>query len=276
MDDAYILHTHPNWLSYHSSHHVGQLVAFMRGPMGSLVRFSGGELLVFLMGDVNPHEVGGIATFVSNQVDTLENAWQRYKDVLGASTKDEFYRLAPIENPTDNSETAILEAENFRPIDPPIRLTDLGVTDRQGATRGWYLSTAETETLLDRLGETRAEQAQLGAEEGGRLLQRHLRIERNQYLVALAKKEWAHKDPDLRCEVCRFSFSRRYREIGRDFVEAHHRKPLKELEHGVKVVTRVSDLAPVCSNCHRMLHTKGGRSIDDVRTILGKDDGANA
>ena len=35
-------------------------------------------------------------------------------------------------------------------------------------------------------------------------------------------------------------------------LEAHHRIPLCDLEPGTK--TKLSDLAMVCANCHRMLH----------------------
>jgi putative restriction endonuclease len=43
-----------------------------------------------------------------------------------------------------------------------------------------------------------------------------------------------------------------YGEIGRDFIEAHHTKPVASLEENERVT--VEDLLAVCSNCHRMLH----------------------
>ena len=60
----------------------------------------------------------------------------------------------------------------------------------------------------------------------------------------------------LNCEVCDFDFYREYGEIGKFFIEAHHRVPLSEICGESK--TKLKDLALVCSNCHRMLH----RGID--------------
>jgi hypothetical protein len=268
MDDGYALHTDLDWLAYHAAHHEGQPIAFMRGPNGSLTRFRGGELLVFLRGEVNPHEIGGIATFVRNNVLTLGRAWQEYGDVLGAARRDEFYRISPIANPADDSQTAVLEAENFRAVDPPIRLDELNVEDKQGATRGWYLSDEETNKILGGLDALRPLPEDPGFEEGNPVVRRHLRLERNRHVISLAKRRWLENDPELRCEVCRFSFMRRYGELGQEFIEAHHRTPLNELAQGALRVTRVVDLAPVCGNCHRMLHTRGGRSLDDLRNLL--------
>jgi hypothetical protein len=272
MEDGYVLHTNPEWLNYNASHHIGQRVAFMRGPKASLTRFKGGELLVFLRRGVNPHEIGGIATFIRNNKISLGKAWQTYGNMLGADQREDFYRLAPIENPTDESLTTVLEAENFRVISPCVRLDLIGIKDKQGATRGWYLSTEETDRLFDHLAVHRSESEESGFREGNRVFRHHLRLERNQHLVSLAKRRWFECDPELRCEVCRFSFVRRYGSLGKHFIEAHHRQPLNELREGVNQFTRVSDLAPVCGNCHRMLHVDGGRTLEDLRDLL-RDDG---
>jgi len=98
-----------------------------------------------------------------------------------------------------------------------------------------------------------------GYEEGAFRLHLHLKRERNSKLVSDAKREWLASDPLLRCEVCDFSFVERYGELGESFVEAHHRTPLKDVAPGTK--TFISDLAPVCANCHRMLH-----QADDMTT----------
>jgi 5-methylcytosine-specific restriction enzyme A len=56
----------------------------------------------------------------------------------------------------------------------------------------------------------------------------------------------------LNCEVCDFDFYKVYGELGKGFIEAHHRVPLSNLVGASK--TELKDLALVCSNCHRMLH----------------------
>ena len=66
----------------------------------------------------------------------------------------------------------------------------------------------------------------------------------------MAKKVFQAKHGRLFCQVCGFDFGRTYGEP--DFIEVHHLIPLKDLKEGQK--TKLSDLAMVCPNCHRMLH----------------------
>jgi len=42
---------------------------------------------------------------------------------------------------------------------------------------------------------------------------------------------------------------------GRGFIEVHHMKPLSSIDEEV-VVNPETNLVPLCSNCHRMLHRK--------------------
>jgi len=87
-------------------------------------------------------------------------------------------------------------------------------------------------------------------EEGRKLLRLHVVRERSAALV----KKFKASLSSLACSVCDFDFGRAYGAIGRDYVEAHHTKPVQNLEPGEKV--SIADLVPVCSNCHRMLHRR--------------------
>lgn len=62
----------------------------------------------------------------------------------------------------------------------------------------------------------------------------------------------------LICEVpkCGFDFFERYGELGAGFAEVHHKKPLSEAPRKGQAI-RLSDLAVVCANCHRMIHRNG-------------------
>lgn len=87
----------------------------------------------------------------------------------------------------------------------------------------------------------------------GRLLTRlHQRKERSAKLVAKKKEEVLKGTGAPSCEVCGFDFETEYGAIGNGFAECHHKKPVSELDPGTK--TKLSDLAIVCANCHRMLH----------------------
>ena len=57
----------------------------------------------------------------------------------------------------------------------------------------------------------------------------------------------------LSCEVCGFNFSERYGRLGNSYIEVHHKIPLHSLDEEI-VPNPKTDMACVCSNCHRMLH----------------------
>lgn len=57
----------------------------------------------------------------------------------------------------------------------------------------------------------------------------------------------------LDCVVCGFNFERVYGELGEDFIHVHHLVPITSMS-GEREVDPVSDLVPVCPNCHAMIH----------------------
>jgi len=87
----------------------------------------------------------------------------------------------------------------------------------------------------------------------GRLVARlHFIRERDRSLIMDKKRQVLTAGARLVCEVCKFDFEDFYGSIGTDFCEVHHLKPLHSLKG--ETVTRLDDLAIVCSNCHRMIH----------------------
>jgi 5-methylcytosine-specific restriction protein A len=78
----------------------------------------------------------------------------------------------------------------------------------------------------------------------------HRKIERNRTAARNTKKFHG-----TRCQACELKFAKRYGEIGKGFIEAHHLRPIATLEEGVPVKYDVAaDFAVLCSNCHRMIH----------------------
>ena len=55
------------------------------------------------------------------------------------------------------------------------------------------------------------------------------------------------------CKACGFNFQEYYGERGHCFIEIHHIVPLASLKTEIEV-NPVTDLIPLCSNCHRMIH----------------------
>lgn len=106
------------------------------------------------------------------------------------------------------------------------------------------------------------------AKEGGLKLLLHLVKERNSKIISI-KKNQALVNNKLYCEVCTFSFPKTF---NKDYIECHHLTrigdPIGERE------TTLDDLALVCANCHRMLHSKfEGKylSLNELREVLEKD-----
>ncbi len=56
------------------------------------------------------------------------------------------------------------------------------------------------------------------------------------------------------CQVCGMRFLDVYGDIGKGFIHVHHKKPLAGRRSDYKVKPTI-DLAPVCPNCHAMLHS---------------------
>ncbi len=102
----------------------------------------------------------------------------------------------------------------------------------------------------------------------GRLLYRlHRQRERDPGLVRKAKDIWLQKYGRLVCSVCGFDFAKVYGSLGDGYIECHHIRPVSELRSDSK--TRVRDLAPVCANCHRMLHRKRPCvSMEELSTLI--------
>lgn len=90
--------------------------------------------------------------------------------------------------------------------------------------------------------------------EGKISLKRHLQRERNVKLIRTAKNKFIADHGYLYCEVCGFDFENIYGELGKDFIEAHHLKPISQMKDNEK--TKVEDILMVCSNCHSMIHRK--------------------
>ena len=55
------------------------------------------------------------------------------------------------------------------------------------------------------------------------------------------------------CFACGFDFARFYGARAEGFIEVHHRKQISE-SNGSRAVDPISDLVPLCANCHRVVH----------------------
>ncbi|MFM2199590.1 MAG: hypothetical protein RLZZ505_3022 [Verrucomicrobiota bacterium] len=72
----------------------------------------------------------------------------------------------------------------------------------------------------------------------------------------------------LSCLICGFSFGARFGDIGEGFIHVHHLRPLSDIGEDYEV-DPISDLIPVCPNCHAMLHRKNPPlTPDELRPLI--------
>lgn len=71
------------------------------------------------------------------------------------------------------------------------------------------------------------------------------------------------------CKACGFNFENAYGELGKDFIEVHHVMPLHLTGEEIEINPK-TDLVPVCSNCHRIIHRKKNNilTIEELKKIL--------
>ena len=125
---------------------------------------------------------------------------------------------------------------------------------------------AEAVLTLDGIPADATLDPDFSAPEGEVVVRSHRQRERSRLLVQMAKRLFrAQHGGRLFCEVCGFDFGRTYGVP--DFIEVHHRIPLRDLKPQTK--TKPSDLVMVCANCHRMLHTSNPwPTLDELRVRL--------
>lgn len=70
-----------------------------------------------------------------------------------------------------------------------------------------------------------------------------------------------------KCDICGFDFGQTYGEIGKNYIEVHHKVPLNEIKEQYEV-DPINDLIPVCSNCHSIIHRKTpSLAVEELKLI---------
>ena len=137
--------------------------------------------------------------------------------------------------------------------------------DRQLISSAFHLAAPQDTLLAEEFG---IDSSTTSFQEGREQLNIHLSKERNRHLVALAKELW-RRNGQIKCSICSFSFSDTYGETGDGYIEAHHTTPVSELAENT--IVRPADLAPVCSNCHGIIHRhRPWLTISQMQEIVAK------
>lgn len=73
----------------------------------------------------------------------------------------------------------------------------------------------------------------------------------------------------LSCQVCDFNFKEKFGELGADFIHVHHKIDISTI--GVEYsVNPITDLIPVCPNCHSMLHKRKpiAYTVEELKSFM--------
>ena len=72
-----------------------------------------------------------------------------------------------------------------------------------------------------------------------------------------------------RCYVCGMDFEKTYGQLGKGFIEVHHKIPISQ-RGGSYIVNPITDLVPLCSNCHSMVHRRADvtMDVDELKRIV--------
>lgn len=71
-----------------------------------------------------------------------------------------------------------------------------------------------------------------------------------------------------KCLVCGFDFGEIYGALGEGFIHVHHVVPVSDIGPDY-VVNPASDLAPICPNCHNMVHrTEPPLTVEQLQNVI--------
>lgn len=87
-----------------------------------------------------------------------------------------------------------------------------------------------------------------GLPEGARI-----RVEVNRYERSPVNRAACIQHYGATCLACGFDFKSFYGDLGEGYIQVHHRKPVSQMNESY-FVNPVTDLVPVCANCHAMVH----------------------
>ena len=77
------------------------------------------------------------------------------------------------------------------------------------------------------------------------------------------------------CVICNFNFEKTYGQIGKDFIHVHHLTQIATVGK-VYQIDPITDLRPVCPNCHSIIHRqKTPLTIEGVEQLIDTNSGIN-
>lgn len=177
-----------------------------------------------------------------------------------------------------NPDGVAFKLQNLRQVDTGKGLDNVSKVDKAVIKEfgGDPLRTKQTSDLIRsaiaegvRLPEDNGEDEGEEFAEGKLLTRQHRGRERNRKVRRELLKSRAKKGP-LACDMCEATSPTACPEYAEAMFEAHHLVPLSEAQ---EKTTRLSDMALLCANCHRLIHKaisteKRWLTIEDARALV--------
>lgn len=94
------------------------------------------------------------------------------------------------------------------------------------------------------------------------------RIEVNRYERDRRNRAAALAIHGYSCAACEFNFGAVYGEVANGFIEVHHVVPVSRMTAGY-MVNPVTDLVPLCPNCHSVAHKRNPPfTVEEIKALL--------
>ena len=260
----------PDWLDFLAGQSDLNSLIYYKGPYRPTTKLPRNTPFVCCRRGEKPRRIHLIGMFNGYVVLNRNEAWNRYSRSLGVP---DHVHWKNVDVGADNL-ISCHELVNFCFLEIPPLLADSGVLITDAASSmGRYLSGIEAQQILKFVGDTNPNTPifpdqvlnSVGLFEGT-LTKVFVNVyERN----AEARRQCiAHYEP--KCAVCKFVFHDRYGKIGEGFIHVHHLVPLSTITESYRI-NPITDLRPVCPNCHAMIHAKSPPySIEEMREIVNR------
>lgn len=166
--------------------------------------------------------------------------------------EEEGYRLKTFPMQYSEDEKGVVKIEGFTP-----ELTEKQITKIDNA---WYAIDSNSANVVPLAEEIPASK---NFSEGAQFSVTINAYERNPKARAACI---AHHG--LTCTVCGFNFASVYGSLGEGFIHVHHITPIGAIGKQYEI-NPVTDLIPVCPNCHAMIHrTEPALTVEQLRNHL--------
>ena len=186
--------------------------------------------------------------------------------VLRAATKDQATVKIQLNGHQIEPHDPLLWEEPWRTVTLSIRRGQLeidGTADLQTFTKWVGLLASAVLALMPLEAEDLQAPDIEGFPEGARL-----KVEVNRYERDRRNRAAAIAIHGFSCQGCQRTMAEIYGDVARTLIEVHHITPVSKLDDNY-IVNPATDLAPLCPNCHAIVHTQSPpMTIQELRQLL--------